>query len=133
MTLEFNKVATKRSVFLKKIRTAVIRFTDEKMKLDALIHEIAKNIYDHAQGKGTLIITQKDGSFEFEIKDNGQESYNFDLCKNNSASAGNGINYGIGLNMILNLAAALKIELKIDTSKGFYYSGVYTPLNMANN
>ena len=133
VTMKFCGTTVKRNIFLKEIRAAVTKITGEKMTLDALIHEIAKNIYDHARGEGSMTIIQKDNLFEFEIKDDGQESYDFDLCKNNSASVSNGINYGIGLNMIFNLASALKIELKIDTSKGFYYSGVYTPLNMANN
>ncbi len=133
ITIKFCGTIVKRNIFLKEIRAAVIKIRGEKMKLDALIHEIAKNIYDHAQGKGSLIITQKDNSFGFEIKDNGRESYNFDLCKNNSARAGNGVNYGVGLNMIIELAIALKIELKIDSSRGFHYSGVYTPLNVPND
>ncbi len=127
IAMEFCGIAVKRNIFLKETHIAISKLMGHEIMFIHLIHEIAKNIYDHAKGKGSLIITQKDNSFEFEIKDNGQESYDFNLCKNNSRLIGNEINFGIGLFLITEIAKSLKIDLKIDTSKGFRYSGIYTP------
>ena len=116
-----------RTLFLKKIRDAVIGLTGETMTLDALINEIAKNIWDHAHGIGSLsIVSKEDVSFEFEIKDGGTEAFFFQACINNSRLAGRSkVNKGTGLEMILDYAEVLEIRLKIDTHAGFAYSGVY--------
>lgn len=121
-----------RRTFLKQIRVAVMDLTGEIMTLDALIDEIAKNIFDHAGGLGSLVIEPKNGSFEFTIKDQGQKEYDFEFCSRGSRLAGNGVNYGAGLSIIKDLAQCLSIDLQIDTSKGFSYSGIYTPRKVAS-
>ena len=128
LVLKFDGKEPDRRSFLSQIRKSVMSFTGETMTLDALVNEIAKNIFDHAQGKGSLLIRLKNGQFEFVIKDDGQDSYEFEKYRGKSKLAGNGTNFGIGLDMILDLAKGLNIELKIDTTKGFTYSGVYKPL-----
>lgn len=92
---------------------------------NALIIEIAKNIFDHADATGSLLIERKGDSFEFLIKDGGKVSYNWDECVGHSRLAGNGVNFGAGLELILDMAETLKIDLHVDTTKGFSYSGVY--------
>ncbi|MCX6787423.1 MAG: ATP-binding protein [Candidatus Kaiserbacteria bacterium] len=100
-------------------------FTGERMRLDVLINEIAKNIFDHANKIGSLSIVRKGNSFEFSMRDGGQNYYDFDECLNHSTSAMNGINFGVGLKTIRDFAEFLGIDLHIDTSKGFSYSGIY--------
>lgn len=123
----FDGAETDRRDFINKIRAQVTGFTKEQMKLDALIVEIGKNIFDHAGGLGLLTIEEKNGSFVFEIHDEGKQEYDFEFCWNNSRLAGNGINFGTGLRIIFSLAKTLAIDLNVDTRKGFSYSGIYTP------
>jgi hypothetical protein len=125
LRMNFDGGLRDRQVFLNQIRSAVMKVTGEKMTLDALINEIAKNIFDHADGKGSLVICREDDLFDFVIKDCGKKSYNFEKSKNHSTLVGNGINCGIGLGMIQDYAEDLGIKLNIDTSEGFSYSGVY--------
>ncbi len=115
-----------RQAFLHQIRAKVMYATGE-LGLGYLINEIAKNIYDHAEGKGYLEIIPEGDSFKFLIKDHGEKTFDFEFCKRNSTKAGNGINFGTGLECIGDYADSLGIELHIDTSKGFSYSGIYTP------
>lgn len=103
-----------------------MELTGEMMTLDALIHEIAKNIYDHAGGTGELTIEEIEPDvFSFSIRDCGTITYEFEKCIGRSTKAGNGVNCGVGLRIIRDHAAFLDIDLKIDTSKGFSYSGTY--------
>lgn len=116
-----------RRSFLNKIRAEVINFTRESMTLDVLVIEIAKNIFDHADGLGMLAIEETHGSFVFKIHDNGEQEFDFNFCWNNSRLSGNGTNFGAGLRVIVSVAKDLGIDLGIDTRKGFSYSGTYTP------
>lgn len=127
LEMRFDGTTADRKKFLKRIRAAVMKLTGEIMTLDALINEIAKNIFDHAHGLGYLVIKRREGSFEFEIKDEGQEGHDFEHCSTHSRLAGNGVNFGIGLRTIRDLAQSLGIDLQINSSKGFSYSGVYIP------
>ncbi len=127
LEMRFDGTVTDRKEFLKQIRAAVTELTGERMTLDVLINEIVKNIFDHAHGLGHLVIRSKEGSFEFEIKDDGQGSHNYENCSVDFRLIDNGINFGIGLKTIRDLAQSLNIDLKIDTSKGFSYSGIYFP------
>jgi anti-sigma regulatory factor (Ser/Thr protein kinase) len=124
--MKFQGDMPERNEFLRWVRHAVMELTSEVMTLDALIQEIAKNIFDHAEGKGSLRIVLKDGSCEFEIKDEGQEAHDLRACMGHSRLAGNGINRGVGLEMIADMALAFGIDLRVDASKGFCYSGIYT-------
>jgi hypothetical protein len=116
-----------RAEFLHVIRGSVVWMTGEVMTLDALINEIAKNIYDHVGGRGYLEIIPDGDSFRFLIKDHGEKAYDFESCQNVRVSKRNDVNFGIGLGMIKEIAESLGIELHIDTSRGFSYFGVYTP------
>ena len=124
--ITFDDTIDDRDNFLQSIRNPVMGFTKEKMRLDALIKEIAKNIYDHANGRGSLAIAKKANVFEFYIKDEGTESFDIESCKKDRQPTKNGINFGIGLGLIKDLAEALDIDLIVDTSKGFCYKGTYT-------
>jgi len=125
LRINFDGVIRDRGVFLSCIRSAVTKVTGERMTLDALINEIAKNIFDHAEGKGFLVISKEGDLFKFVIGDCGKKSYNFNKCINHSTLVGNGVNHGIGLGMIQDYAEDLGIKLDVDTSKGFCYSGFY--------
>lgn len=123
LELRFRGGIRDRQTFLLRIRDAVTKFTGEQLFLDALINEIAKNIFDHARGRGSLAIRARGDSFKFVIKDDGDGAHDFEHCLKHSALAGNGINYGKGLRAILDMAESLRIELRVETSKGFSYSG----------
>jgi anti-sigma regulatory factor (Ser/Thr protein kinase) len=126
LEMTFDGSDTDRQHFLHRIREAVMAYTGERMTLDALINEIAKNIFDHAEGRGYLRITKQGNDFHFLIKDEGTESFDFKTCSTQgSRLAGNGVNHGIGLDCITGIAEGLRIDLIIDTTKGFSYSGVY--------
>lgn len=128
LRMNFDGELRDRDTFLSQIRSAVMKVTGERMTLDALINEIAKNIFDHADGKGSLVIYREGDSFEFVIRDCGKESYNFNKCIKHSTLVGNETNFGIGLRMIQDYAEGLGIKLSIDTSEGFSYSGIYKKL-----
>jgi anti-sigma regulatory factor (Ser/Thr protein kinase) len=127
LEMTFDGSDADRQHFLDCIREAVMLYTGELMKLDALLNEIAKNIFDHAGGRGYLQIDSvEEDSFYFLIRDEGTESFDFETCSTQgSRLAGNGINYGTGLSCIKDIAEGLNIDLIIDTTKGFSYSGVY--------
>ena len=127
LMMVFDGSVVDRTEFFAHIRNAVMEFTGECMSLDALVCEIAKNIFDHAHGLGSLAIEFRNDSFEFKISDNGKTSYDFDTCSIQSRLVGTGVNFGAGLRTICDLANDLDIELHIDTSKGFSYSGIYIP------
>jgi len=127
LEMRFDGTVTDRREFLKQIRSAVMGLTGEMMTLDALINEIAKNIFDHAHGLGSLVIKPVDGSFEFQIKDDGQKDHDFEHCSAHPRLAGSGVNFGVGLRTIRELAQSLGVDLQIDPSKGFSYSGIYIP------
>lgn len=114
LVLDFDGSEQNRDVFLKQIRTKIMCFTAERMRLDALIHEIAKNVFDHAGGKGKLVITQENDFFHFTIYDYGPE-----------ARPRTEVNFGIGKSIIEDLAKAFDIELHVETTAGIRYSGTY--------
>lgn len=125
LNMRFDGSESNRAKFLKGIRTAVIELTKEVMTLDFILYEIAKNIFDHAGGVGSLIIWRTGHTLEFVIKDGGCSTYDFATCIGNSRLCGNGVNFGLGLSMIVDGAKGLGINLHIDTSNGFSYQGVY--------
>lgn len=127
LKMRFDGTVTDRREFLNRIREGVTRLTGEAMTLDALINEIAKNIFDHAHGMGSMVIEPENGMFRFEIKDDGEDGYDFEYCTTHSMLVGNGVNFGVGLRTIRDLARSLNIDLCIDSSRGFSYSGTYVP------
>jgi anti-sigma regulatory factor (Ser/Thr protein kinase) len=127
LVMVFDGSAKNRELFLNTIRVAVSDYTGEMMTLDYLMRELAKNIFDHAEGKGKMVIMRRGGSFEFEIKDEGTEAFDYEYCMQHSRLSGNGKNYGIGLRLTREFAKHFSIDMHVDTSKGFRYWGVYTP------
>lgn len=127
LTMRFDGTVQNRREFLRRIRVIIIDLVGSTSVFDALINEIAKNIYDHAHGLGSLVIEILDGSFNFEVMDDGKISHNYEYCRNNSTLKGNLTNCGIGLGIIKDLAESEEIDLRIDTSRGFLYSGTFTP------
>lgn len=125
LKIEFTGCDCDRAVFLCNTRMAVMDFIGERMTLDAIIHEIVKNIYDHADGRGVLEIRREDDLFHFQVSDHGHSPHDFEVCFYNSRKAGNGVNHGIGLGVIMHLAHDLDMQLSVDTSRGFSYSGTY--------
>ncbi|MBP6858096.1 MAG: ATP-binding protein [Candidatus Pacebacteria bacterium] len=125
LIIKFDNNIKDRDEFLQKVRMPVINFTKETMRLDALIHEILKNIYDHAEGKGSLYISKAGNEFEFYISDEGTELFDIKSCIQNWQPKNKDVNFGIGLNLINQLADSLNIKLIIETSKGFSYRGIY--------
>lgn len=130
LSLTFDGSEVTRTKFLWRIRAAVRKFTGETMLLDALMIEIGKNIFDHAHGKGSLVIEKEGGSFKFEIK-NAEPTPCFpEDGQRLSRLAGNGTNFGAGvsLGLIEDIARHLKIDLKV--GENYCYTGVYTPSNL---
>jgi hypothetical protein len=125
--LHFDGLEKDRGRFLLKVRRGVYEFTDGDTGFCILMMEIAKNIFDHAGGKGSLTLMRVGKMFEFEIKDEGTQSHDYEKCRGQSSLRGNGINFGVGLDAIPDMAKTLGIDLKIDCSRGFCYSGTYTP------
>lgn len=128
LTMRFDGTVQDRQKFLKRIRLVIIDLVGSVSALDILINEIAKNIFDHAHGLGSLVIEILDDSYEFEIMDDGVMPYDFEHCKKNSTAVGNGTNCGFGLGIITTIPRDGEIDLRIDTSRGFRYSGTFTPI-----
>ena len=125
LKIEFTGRTSDRTAFLCQTRMTVMDFIGERMTLEALIHEMVKNIYDHADGRGILEIHREGELFRFQVKDHGVKAHDFEICFYNSSKSGNGINHGMGLGIIMHLAHDLGMELSVDTSQGFHYSGTY--------
>jgi len=86
--------------------------------------EIVKNIYDHADGFGEATFEKKDDFLKFEIKDYGAKSYDLEALKTGGTTKDTKYNKGIGLKMMIPaMAESLGIDLKIDSSHGFTYTG----------
>jgi hypothetical protein len=99
--------------------------------LYTLFNEIVKNIYDHADGKGEAIFWKNNVKkrLYFQIKDYGTKRHSLAKIKKEAKKGkpGNGINFGAGIATIIpGLALNLNIPLKIDTSCGFCYSGLFS-------
>jgi glucose-6-phosphate-specific signal transduction histidine kinase len=95
------------------------------------IMEIVKNIYDHANGEGELILKKiNEESLYFEIFDYGNNYYILEKLKHDGistlASAKNAHNFDFGLSKILEFGQKLCQNFEVKTSKGFYYSGIYS-------
>jgi hypothetical protein len=92
-----------------------------------LVNEITKNIWDHTDGKGQIILEADGEALNFEIKDYGTESYDLEEIRQvGSRLAGNHINHGHGVcgEMIKGLAEGNKVKnFQVNTSHGFTYSG----------
>ena len=128
LQLEFPGTTVPRKEFLKAIRKELIEtLTMRAQILITLITEISKNIYDHAEGYGTLEIKEIElGVFSFDIQDKGNEAHDLGYCRNHSRLAGNGTNFNAGIRIIQDIAEMPNFEhFKTDTTKGFHYSGLF--------
>jgi len=92
-----------------------------------LIREVVKNIYQHADGKGKVLVSiNRAGILCFIARDFGTAAFDLaEIKRHGSTKMGNGENYGFGLcgGMIEMTAQDLHMRLRIDTSRGFYYRG----------
>ncbi len=130
MLIEFDGSIRNRNEFLDQITEPVDRITDGRIHANGMpmfFREIIKNIYDHTDGRGRVRLAKTDQGIDFKIEDYGNESHSMaELKSKPSSKAGNGINYGVGLELIEGMASSLEIiDFKIDCSKGFTYSGIY--------
>lgn len=121
---------TTRADFLRRLHEPLITLAGNRIMANTMImffKEIVKNIYDHAGGEGRVSLVETEQGIRFEVTDSGTASYDIDvLVSQGSSKAGNGINYGLGLELIQDMAVDLKIiEFEIKCSKGFAYSGIY--------
>lgn len=95
---------------------------------NAFVHimlEAVKNIYDHGNGKATIILIQDHQSITFDLKDGNSKKISFlessDLSKWKKVS---GHNCGHGLGLIKNHYSNFVTDFIIDDSKGgINYSG----------
>lgn len=128
--LELDGKDVEREVFIRFANNSIRKWIGERMFLDAMLREWVKNIWDHVEDKrGSLVLERlPDGRIRFEASDSWTKSFDFKYCQTHSRLAGSGVNGGTGLNSIVASAEWLEIdELKIDSSCGFRYSGIYTP------
>ena len=127
---EFTGTEKPRGRFLKDFSIAALPFLDFRGNNGFLmfLNEVVKNIYDHAEGKGFVLLEKEGLVIRFMIKDYGTESYDLaEIKKAGSKKPFNGVNYGAGIcmNGIEDLAKGVGIVLQIDTSCGFTYTGTY--------
>ncbi len=93
-----------------------------------LLWEIVKNIYDHADGQGEVVLSVEACELHFVVRDFGTKSFDLEKIKKiGSTKCGNGVNFGFGIvgGGINSLAKGIGISLELDTSQGFSYSGDY--------
>ncbi len=127
--IEFKGNGTPRNQFVREILVELLAyFGDSNNALIQLVLEIIKNNWDHAEGKGSLAVTERSpGTFEFRVTDGGTAPVDLEIACRGSTKAGNGTNYGIGMGMIKDLGAMTCFtDFKIDTTAGFTYSGIFT-------
>lgn len=134
LQLNFNGRSIPRDEFIRKMRLAVSQFVDEHPNnpLAMLVTEIAKNIYDHADGIGSLkLFWKRKGACQFEVSDHLATAFDFDQCMAHSVLAGtNDVNFGLGLGIIKTISSMQNFEdFTIDTSAGFKYQGTYYKSN----
>jgi len=101
---------------------------EEVMHLSMFFTEIAKNIFDHAEGEGEAKIAKNPDNVLFLIKDYGKKSFDLDeIKKRNSSKKGDKTNRESGISFIESYAEHILHleEFKIDTQEGFCYSGKY--------
>lgn len=95
-----------------------------------LLHEITKNIYDHAFGMGKITITENDKYINFLVVDGNEIKVDLRIVQKRGYSTGKPENHnkGIGILMIKELATPRHniFDFKRDTSKGgITYSGKF--------
>lgn len=95
-----------------------------------LIHEITKNIYDHALGKGRVTLKENARFVKFLVEDENTDKVYIKIIQKHGYSTGKpeNNNKGIGIMMIKDLAIQRHniFDFKRDTSKGgITYSGKF--------
>ncbi|MFA5935117.1 MAG: hypothetical protein WC827_04510 [Candidatus Paceibacterota bacterium] len=119
LEIVFEENDTSCDKFCKQILMIIRFFIGQNLNgLCMLFLEIFRNIYDHANGTGKIVLIKNTNSIKFII---------FDFGKGNKLTKirNDKVNFGAGVSMIKDIAESLGIELKVDTSKGFYYEGIY--------
>lgn len=119
-----------RDEFIKRFRTAFFRYLQPKSahpNLWLIILEIVKNIYDHSGADGIFLAEDEGDVFSFLAFDFGERSFPpFKTLRDETAARGsskgeNGVNQGSGLYFIDASARGMKMELRVDTERGFEY------------
>ena len=131
--LEFTGIKKQRDDFLEDFHEEFFKNScieemdrNKKMQLFYLLREIIKNIYDHAEGMGSVLLKQIDtGRILFKVCSPGN-SYDFQkLKKEPSSKQGNKINFGRGLFLIESMLQDFTENYSVDTSAGFCYQGEF--------
>ncbi len=131
LSIEFTGNGVPRSVFISRFSEEYFGFIPKEEPLSVpffyLLREMAKNIYDHAEGKGCVELGKNGRNVSFEVSDQGKEPYDFaalmEKIESGSLKRGDRVNFGIGLRSIHKDSKFLGIDLFIDTSSGFLYRG----------
>ncbi|MBU4536428.1 hypothetical protein KJ603_00105 [Patescibacteria group bacterium] len=130
--MTFNSHKKDRSFFL---HTMVVflreTLTYDHRELITLIIEILKNIHDHTNGYGQIYINKTQDFVYFKIKDFGTKNYTSDIERFSQigfTTKSNIVNRGCGLGLIARINSEedkIGVNLKLDTSSGFKYTGKY--------
>lgn len=127
LRIEFEDIKLPKHDFIWEIlRQLLVVFDNRNNELVQLTLEIVKNNFDHAQGKGYLVLEETaPRTFRFEIGDYGTEKFDLDHVRTHSTGKP-GKNFNAGTGMIDDMSSAECFsDFKIDTEKGFTYSGVF--------
>ena len=129
LEMVFKKENESRGEFCSKILGIIRIFLNQNDNgLLVLFLEIIRNIYDHADGQGKIVLIKNLDSIKFIIFDFGKKKYNLIEIKNSGSTKEiSGLNFGAGIcgSMIDDISQTLDIKLKIGTTKGFRYEGIY--------
>lgn len=125
LTCKFKGNDCVRYDFVQAFRTYLIKYIQEReQKYPAyfilFFGEIVKNIYDHADGVGEMVIIEEENHFDFKVRDFGRNGPDMNTP---------GINYNLGLSLI-----SIIVDLNQDGEKymqdfnlkkenGYIYSG----------
>ena len=117
-----------RVLFLEHFRDKVLRFfgMEDGVRVYMFSKEMIKNIFDHAGGRGESTFEKSENFVLFEVKDYGEGKYDFQELKSRGTSKPeSGNNFGVGLTSVESMNEMSGVEIKINTEKGFSYSGKF--------
>ena len=92
------------------------------------VREIAKNMWDHADGKGSFHFIRDELDVRFWICDQGREGFSLaTIKKGGSSKAGNGTNFGAGVigGMIDDWSREAGLSYTLNPERGFEYTGTF--------
>lgn len=119
-----------RSKLLKQFLSSVFPIVGEEHKAFlAMILEMVKNIYDHADGWGYAKFHKlPDGEIHFEVNNlKGDNSAKSGRDKTQTEHIKNTKNFGVGIAAIKAIAKSLHILLISHKADKFEYQGIYRP------